>query len=622
MPYPISEHDIESSRIQDSVATAEVAFSLAQREGELIAGTFKSTKRTSFAKGFCAAVLLAFWKRKAAERDCRWACRGPIVKANRQFPILVSRLAAAAGSLPISRAGFLLGQLYTSLLPDSLRKALGAYYTPPPLVERLLDLTDQSGFDWKRGRVIDPACGGAAFLAFIAPRLVRELNFPSPEERLQEIENRLVGIEIDDFAAWISMVLLDINLLDLAVAAGRRLKPLVKVQDALEARAEEIGRFDLVVGNPPYGKVNLTRSERERFRDSLFGHANTYGVFTELAVHLATSAGLIAFVTPTSFLGGQYFKNLRRLLCEKAPLARLDFVRDRNGVFDGVLQETMLAVFKRTSVERMPTIHLNLIRTTEASAPVLVEEIGLTMLNNSTGNPWLLPRSGSQVALAERLNTMPHRLSDYGFGVSTGQFVWNRHTEQLRSHSERDCYPIIWAEAVNADGTFHFQAERRAHLPYVKIKEGQDFLLNQEPCILVQRTTAKEQKRRLIAAVIPNSFVFEHPGFVVENHLNMLYTCGAKPRVALRTMATLLNSTTLDQAFRCVSGSVAVSAYELNSLPLPEAAQMAQLQAAILAGKNSIHLEKMIAHFYGSSDERNQSTSAASSRPRHCRVAA
>jgi len=251
-----------------------------------------------------------------------------------------------------------------------------------------------------------------------------------------------------------------------------------------------------------------------------------------------------------------------------------------------------------------------------------VEDIGIAYLNAANGSPWLLPRSRGQTGLVDHFNLMPHRLADYGFAVSTGQLVWNRHKEQLRATYGRNCYPIIWAEAVSTAGTFHFQAARRTHLPYLKIEPDQEFLINQEPCILVQRTTAKEQKRRLIAAVIPNSFIIEYPGFIVENHLNMVHLFGRKPWVALRTIAALFNSSTLDQAFRCINGSVAVSAYELNSLPLPDATQMHILQDAVFGGKSSAEVERIIASFYSPTHERNGGTAPGHSRQQARRVAA
>jgi adenine-specific DNA-methyltransferase len=42
-------------------------------------------------------------------------------------------------------------------------------------------------------------------------------------------------------------------------------------------------------------------------------------------------------------------------------------------------------------------------------------------------------------------------------------------------------------------------------------------------------------------------------------------------------LTALLNTTVVDRAFRCISGSVAVSAYELENLPLPAPANLKDL---------------------------------------------
>src|SRR5690606_5401092 len=97
----------------------------------------------------------------------------------------------------------------------------------------------------------------------------------------------------------------------------------------------------------PYGRVKLSPVMRNKFKRSLFGHANLYGVFTDLAVRLCRKGGVIAFVTPTSFLGGQYFMALRELLSNVTHAASFDFISNREGVFDDVLQETLLACFRK-----------------------------------------------------------------------------------------------------------------------------------------------------------------------------------------------------------------------------------------------------------------------------------
>jgi hypothetical protein len=615
------KRETRNSEIKDAVATAEALFSLGLSEARAIASGLADEARSSFSQGLCAAVLDFAWNRRQQSAKVPRDIRPPVCAAIAKYPGLVQRMGDAFTALPPAESGFLIGQLYTALLPDGLRKTLGAFYTPPALVDRLLELVAETGFDWRTGRVIDPACGGAAFLASVAPLLVARSRYKQPAAILDDVETRLFGIEVDPFAAWMSMVLLDLALFDLTAAAGRPLKNLVASRDALENHVDEIGSFDLVIGNPPYGKVTLTSAQRSRFEESLFGHANLYGLFTELAVRLSKPDGIIGFVTPTSFLGGEYFKNLRKLLQAQAPLQRLDFVSDRDGVFDGVLQETMLAVFKRQTGGTKPRVQINLLQPNDDAEPALVRQVGSVSLNGGGSGPWLLPRSPGQTPLIKRLNSMPHRLGDYGFGVATGQLVWNRHKDQLRRTFEEGCLPIIWAEAVNVDGKFHFQAARRSHLPYLKIKPTQDFLINQEPCLLVQRTTAKEQKRRLIATVIPNSFVLEYPGFVVENHLNMVYPVSSKPRIALRTLAALLSSAPLDQAFRCINGSVAVSAYELNSLPLPNPEQMRSLQEFVLSGAANSGIEDLIARFY-SHNGTNYTTAPARTRSDNRKMAA
>ncbi len=123
--------------------------------------------------------------------------------------------------------------------------------------------------------------------------------------------------------------------------------------------------------------------------------------------------------------------------------------------------------------------------------------------------------------------------------------------------------------------------------------------MSREACLLVQRTTAKEQNRRLIAAILPDEFLREHPdGVVVENHLNVVRAAG-RARVPLEALWSLFNSDTLDGLFRCINGSVAVSAYELNALPLPDIESALELARLVRAGGSPDELEERIRALYG-----------------------
>jgi len=191
-------------------------------------------------------------------------------------------------------------------------------------------------------------------------------------------------------------------------------------------------------------------------------------------------------------------------------------------------------------------------------------------------------------------------LADFGYQVSTGQLVWNRHKPQLRQAKVNGELPIIWAESVTPAG-FSFSAERRNHAPYIEL-QAQPHLVTDKSCVLLQRTTAKEQDRRLLSAVIPQDFIDANGGVVVENHLNIIYADN-RGEVSPDAISAILNSEAADRAFRCISGSVAVSAYELEALPMPTIAQAKAIERLLLKGAPKATIEAKIASFYTGAGE-------------------
>jgi adenine-specific DNA-methyltransferase len=505
---------------------------------------------------------------------------------------LSDRLADFASELPAEEGAHQITSLYTALLDPRDRSAKGAFYTPPVLVRRLIELADEAGVDWRSASVLDPASGGGAFLLAAAAKMRAALGALNDEQVLAQIGERLCGFELDAHAAWLSQAGLEVTLGDLACRARRRVPQVVKVCDTLEQ--EPAAQFDLVIGNPPYGRVTLSDSQRRKFARGLYGHANLYGVFTDIALRWTRPGGVIAYLTPTSMLGGQYFSALRGLLAREAPPFALDFVQARRGVFEDVLQETLLALYRRAGPTRRLQVHYLKVRDETAAEVVRNGTVALPV--EATG-PWLAPRDPSHSALIASAETMPTRLRDWGYEVSTGPLVWNRYKSQLREKPGERTFPLIWAEAITADGRFVYRAERRNHSPYFRLERGDAWLLVEEGCVLLQRTTAKEQPRRLIAAEMPDEFVSKHGGVVVENHLNMVRAT-TEPQVSARAVAALLNSAVADQVFRCISGSVAVSAFELESLPLPSVAEMQGVEKLLAEGAPAGEVEAAVADLY------------------------
>ena len=436
---------------------------------------------------------------------------------------------------------------------------------------------------------------GVPFLAPVARRMADSLKYSGARVALESVQRRLRGFERDPFAAWMSQVFLDVALADLCGEAGERLRSVVRVCDSLEQAPAGEG-FDLVVGNPPYGRITLSPELREKFRRSLFGHANLYGVFTDLALRFTRPGGVIAYVTPTSFLSGEYFKALRDLLGREAPPVSIDFLGERKGVFADVLQETLLAAYRRGSDLGAGKVHFISAR---SDGSIERTTAGAFNLPENLAEPWLMPRTESQSALARRVDDLPYRLADYGYTVSTGPLVWNRHKPSLRDRPGKGRYPLVWAESVRAEGVFEFRAEKRNHKPWFEPKANEHWVVTDVP---VRAVAENDGEGAMPAPDCGGTAGGVHRGARCgrrresPEHDQAAQRCAAGWRRA--ALAVLLNSGVVDQVFRCINGSVAVSAYELEALPLPPPEEAKEIERLVKRRATRETLECAVERLY------------------------
>ena len=80
--------------------------------------------------------------------------------------------------------------------------------------------------------------------------------------------------------------------------------------------------------------------------------------------------------------------------------------------------------------------------------------------------------------------------------------------------------------------------------------------------------------------------------------MNVIRSLNGQPEVSTGVIAALLNSDVVDQVFRCINGSVAVSAYELEALPLPPPESMNRLEELVRQGAERQILEREVERLY------------------------
>ena len=139
-----------------------------------LAAHWVAADRLHKARAFCAALIAAYWQSEKQRLGRAFPLSTPPsnpADLNNSERGLAQDMGARIARFSHEEACYLVGTIYTALLPAGMRAQLGAYYTPPGLVARLMDKAGDAGFDWVTGSALDPACGGGALYASASRRM-------------------------------------------------------------------------------------------------------------------------------------------------------------------------------------------------------------------------------------------------------------------------------------------------------------------------------------------------------------------------------------------------------------------------------------------------------------------
>lgn len=308
-----------------------------------------------------------------------------------------------------------------SLANAGTRKSGGVYYTPPDVVERLLDLAlepllAQCAGDAnkiERLRVLDPSCGDGRFLTAAGSRIRRALQdagLPSEEAAAIGFGRCVVGVDIDEAAIGICTAALmeasegnaDPKELGARVICGDTLEMISGESELfgdpawrnlLRSSQAESG-FHLVIGNPPFLSQlssetarlgSYTERLRQRLGPAVGGLTDTAALFLLLAVSLAQEeGGVICLIQPVSVLSAKESRGARSAILESAGMSSAWICEEE--IFDAAVR-----VFAPVLIRGKQPLTVKLFRNRlfDAAGTVMSED-----LDGSTWSPLLATSKG------------------------------------------------------------------------------------------------------------------------------------------------------------------------------------------------------------------------------------
>jgi hypothetical protein len=199
---------------------------------------------------------------------------------------------------------------------SDLVKRQGSFYTRPVLARAVIEdalrpIRTRLSAHSPRVRLLDPAMGSGVFLLEAVQALVRT----GVGTAAGVAEACIFGYDVDPVAVEVATLSLWIETGARRHILARNLRQRDVVREGL---LEDLGRFDVVVGNPPWG-ATFTAADRKAIREgrglSSTESFDSFKLFLELAADC--SEGTIGMIVPRAFLNGAMHSETRDLLLRR-----------------------------------------------------------------------------------------------------------------------------------------------------------------------------------------------------------------------------------------------------------------------------------------------------------------
>lgn len=428
--------------------------------------------------------------------------------------------------------------------------------------------------------LLEPACGSGVLICAIIERLIQEhktaeINITAYETDPELVETSrqlfaLVSQTAKENGLQVNWQVLEKDFI---------LEAIPEQQPTLfEAPSLKQKTFDFIISNPPYFKLSAEDKRAKALAGKLNGQTNIYTVFMALCVQLLAPGGKSCFIVPRSFCSGAYFAEFRHDLLNQIIPQAIHLFQARDRVFqkEDVLQENVIFSFEKKQNRTESRYLAGSLRVSMSADDhnlntAISRQVALRHFVNNRDDLFLfrIPTSSLDEQILDSVDRWNGSLEKYNLQVSTGRVVPFRAKKLLQEKADPtgSAIPLLWMK--------HIQPYR-VEYPLTAFGKPQaisiadpTLLLPRANYILLRRFSAKEDRRRLVAApLIGERFEAEQLGF--ENHLNVIYKKkGELSSVEALGFSALLNSALLDRYVRIANGNTQVNAVELRALPLP-----------------------------------------------------
>ncbi|HEX9926728.1 MAG TPA: N-6 DNA methylase [Anaerolineae bacterium] len=225
-------------------------------------------------------------------------------------------------------------------------------------------------------KICDPAVGSGAFPVAVLYEIVRgrtalgrgllpDKNRTPFDFKHHAIEHSIYGVDIDPAAVeiarlrlWLALIADDTNG-KLDIPPNDLARNLVCDNALFTDFFDQTGGFDIVIGNPPYVRVDDVapelKQDLKKEYHSARGKYDLYYLFLEKALQITTDDGQCVFITPNKYCAATSAKNLRALILKTTHFGEI-ISTSKLDLFNGRGNYPVISIFGKSKHRQGLTI--------------------------------------------------------------------------------------------------------------------------------------------------------------------------------------------------------------------------------------------------------------------------
>ncbi len=331
---------------------------------------------------------------------------------------------------------------------------------------------------------------------------------------------------------------------------------------------EEFEKYDLIISNPPFKKINKESKENIYFDKFITGQPNIYHLFIALSLKLLEDKGQYIVISPKNYLGGRYTQNLRKFIFQEYSLIYLHLFDERNKVFGNeVLQEICIASFLKKICEDLVITYNGNLKNPfkiQTSKILLPETYGL-----------FFPRKKEDMDLLEEVSKKGLKLSEQNLKFNIGKVVQFRIGEKDKSvelyDRKKGNIPLLIVSHIKRNSIEYKKIGKEYKQKNISItynKETESKVIKNENYVIFRKNVDYESEYFIQAAVYDKK-TFDTDFIAIDN--NLVYISGKNEMCLEKAfkICNYLNSKEFENYYKMINNSHTINAYEIEEMIFP-----------------------------------------------------